>query len=189
MQKLLHDIKQDMSYRKSLSQMRVLDVQDFVSKENTDVGHSPYAFEKIALWLKYQCGMSVGDVVEYLSNFKDKSGKLKKVHKNSWFRWSSPSLATQSNNIYYDTWLPLRSATNALLARHGRDVDDFTQEPTYTPRNFVRLRVALGLDYNGFAKITGLTNGRIVRKMEIEDPSINRRGAGFDDCAGNHQTG
>lgn len=181
MQKLLHDIKPDIGYRKAVSEMRAIDIYSFLAREKMNNGHSPYAFERIALWLKYQRGMSVSDVVEHLSEFKDESGKLKNVHKNSWFRWSTPSRTDQSNNIYYETWVPLRDAINALLISRDRSIDDFTHEPTYTPENAKRIRKALGLDHNKFARIVGFTSGKIAEQMEDTDPTINRRGAGFDD--------
>lgn len=181
MQKLLHDIKPDLNYRKAVSEMCALDIYSLIAREKMSNGHSPYAFERIALWLKYQRGMSVSDVVKHLSEFKDENGNRKAVHKNSWFRWSTPSRTDQSNNIYYETWLPLRSAIDALLVDHGRSVDDFTHEPTYTPQNIKLIREALGLDHNKFARIVGFTSGKIAAQMEDTDPINNKRGAGFDD--------
>lgn len=181
MQKLLQDIKPDTGYRKAVSEMRAIDIYSFIAKEKMGDGHSPYAFERIALWLKYQRSMSVSDVIKYLSDFKEDSGKLKNVHQNSWFRWSTPSRSDQSNNIYYETWVPLRDAINALLASHGRSVSDFTHEPTYTPENIKTIRKALGLDHAKFARIVGFTSAKIAEQMEDVDPISNRRGAGFDD--------
>ncbi|MGP9666545.1 hypothetical protein [Psychrobacter sp. AOP31-A1-22] len=181
MQKLLHDIKPDIGYRKAVSEMRAIDIYSFIAREKMEKGHSPYAFERITLWLKYQRGISVTDIIKHLSEFNDESKKLKKVHKNSWFRWSTPSRTDQSNNIYHETWVPLRDAINALLASRSRSIDNFTHEPTYTPENIALIRQALGLDYNKFARIVGFTSGKIAKQMEDTDPTNNRRGAGFDD--------
>lgn len=183
MQDLIKDIKPSLPYRKAVLKMHYLDIDQFAISEGSHQGHSPYAFEKITLWLRYQHGMSINDIIDYLAKFDSKSGLIK-IHKNSWVRWSTPQQKGQSSNMLYETWVPVKEAINSLLSSHKRQISDFTNEPTYTPEFTRKIRETLQLDHDEFAEILGLASAENASLLENTDPRENKRGMGYEDWAG-----
>lgn len=200
MQRLMRKvIKQTTKYNLAVAAMKEFDFDDLVAKSTKNYGHSPYAFERIGLYLKYNeqmvsrvkkkgvdiyvdqvKGMTVDGIVEHLAKGSKKAPGIK-IHRNSWIRWATPKHKYQSNNMYYETWVPVRDSLNELLAKTNRSIADFTNGSTYSPENLGALRKGTGLSTSRFAEIIGVANGSVVEELESSDPSINTRGMGYED--------
>lgn len=183
MQKLINPIESDVYHRKAVLKMydaQLISVIDDISRRY--IGHSPYALEKITVWLRYHHHMTINDIVRYLSSDKHDFVPLK-LHRNSWVRWSTPNKKGQTTNMHYETWVLLERAVNPLLLEYDRSVADFTYEPTYTPAAMKALREALRLSHDDFSMVVGLASSETVFELEREDISINSRGIGFEDWA------
>lgn len=173
-------VKPTIKYKKAVAAMNDVNLEKVVADTNINYGHSPYAFERIALWLKFNEHMLINDIVEYLANGEGNKHQIN-IHKNSWIRWATPNHKYQSNNMYYDTWLMVRNALNSLLAKQNRSISDFTHVSTYSPENIAGLRKALGLNQADFAEILGLASPQVVEKIESKSIVVNKTGMGYED--------
>lgn len=200
MQRLMRKtIKPTTKYKAAVAAMNELGFDDLVAKATKVYGHSPYAFARIGLYLKYNeqmvsrikkkgvdifvdqvKGMTVDGIVEHLAKGSKNSPGVE-IHRNSWIRWATPKHKYQSNNMYYKTWVLVRDLLNELLAKTNRSIQDFTNGPTYSPENLTALREATGLSTNEFAEIIGVANGSVIEELESTDVSVNKRGMGYDD--------
>lgn len=200
MQRLMRkEIKPTAKYKQAIIDMKEVAFDALVSEASKTYGHSPHAFGRIGLYLKYNeqmvskvkkkgedsyidqvKGMTVDGIVEFLAKDDNKTPSVE-IHRNSWIRWATPNHKYQSNNMYHETWVMVRDSVNELLARTERSIKDFTHEPTYSPENLNNLREALGIDAGQLAEIIGVANSSVVEELENQDVEVNPRGMGYSD--------
>lgn len=200
MQRLMRKvIKPTTKYRQAVVAIKDVSFDTLISEATKTYGHSPCAFERIGLYLKYNekmvskikkkgeesyidqvKGMTVDGIVDFLAESGYKTPAVA-IHRNSWIRWATPNHKYQSNNMYYETWVLVRDRMNELLAKTDRSIGDFTNKPTYSPENLRSLRENLGLDVNSMAEIIGVASGTVIEELENPDAAINTRGMGYGD--------